>query len=88
MLQIEYQRCEYDCSVYLKNQCNNSPIFLQLCVDDMLIVGVNIDDIVELKWLLEGKFEMKDLGDANKILRMEIHSDMSSRRQRLSQRRF
>lgn len=77
MLQIDYQRCEYDCCVYVKNPCNNSPIYLLLYVDDMLIAGVNMDDIVELKRLLEREFEMKDFGDDKKILGMEIRRDKS-----------
>lgn len=88
MLQIEYQRCEYDCCVYVKNLGKNSPIFLLLYVDDMLIARCNMDDIVELKRLLGEEFEMKDLGAAKKILGMEIRRDRSSKRLWLSQRSY
>ncbi|KAH9717217.1 hypothetical protein KPL71_021741 [Citrus sinensis] len=50
-------------------------IYLLLYVDDMLIASKNIDEIERLKKQLASEFEMKDLGDVQKILRMEIRRD-------------
>jgi len=47
-------------------------VYLLLYVDDMLIAAYNISSINELKVQLSNEFEMKDLGDAKKILGMEI----------------
>ena len=88
MLRIGYQRCEYDCCVYVKYLDDGSPLLLLLYVDDMLIAGKNIDDIVELKALLGKEFDMKDLGAAKKILGMEIRRDRSSGRLWLSQQNY
>lgn len=88
MLQIEYQRCDYECCVYVKNLGNSSPIFLLLYVNDILIARSNMDDIVELKRLLGEDYEMKDLGATKKILGMEIRMDRSSKRLWLSQRSY
>jgi hypothetical protein len=46
-----------------------------LYIDDMLMVGNNMDDIKEMKSQLSSKFDMKDLGAANFILGMEIKRD-------------
>ena len=50
-------------------------VYLLLYVDDMLIASVNKSHIQELKMLLGKEFEMKDLGEAKKILGMEITRD-------------
>ena len=45
----------------------------------MLIFGNHLYDVNELKSLLSKEFEMKDLGPAQTILRMEIHRDKKSK---------
>ena len=67
---------------------DGSFIFLLLYVDDMLIVGYHLCDVNEFKSMLSKEFDMKDLGSAKKILGMEIHMDMKSRRQWLSQQGY
>ena len=44
-------------------------------VDDMLIASMSISKIETIKSLLQAIFEIKDLGPAQKILRMEIPKD-------------
>jgi hypothetical protein len=43
-----------------------------LYVDDMLLVGNNMDVIKEVKSQLSSKFDMKDLGAANFILEWKL----------------
>ncbi|KAE8708925.1 Serine/threonine-protein kinase HT1 [Hibiscus syriacus] len=88
MIKIGYNRCEYDCCVYVKSLDDGSFIFLLLYVDDMLIAAKNMDDVIDLKTLLSQEFDMKDLGAAKKILGMEICRDRDSRRLWLSQRGY
>ncbi|KAE8719673.1 hypothetical protein F3Y22_tig00109926pilonHSYRG00011 [Hibiscus syriacus] len=88
MIKIGYNRCEYDCCVYVKSLDDGSFIFLLLYVDDMLIAAKNMDDVIGLKTLLSREFDMKDLGAAKKILGMEICRDRDSRKLRLSQRGY
>jgi len=47
-------------------------------VDDMLIVARNKTHVQKLKAQLKKKFDMKDLGEAKKILSMEITRDRDS----------
>ena len=47
-------------------------IYLLLYVDDMLIVFKNRSAIKKLKKDLFSEFEMKDLGEAKKVLGIEI----------------
>ena len=48
---------------------------LLLYVDDMLIASKNRSAINKLKKNLSSEFEMKDLGEAKKVLDMEIERD-------------
>ena len=88
MIYIGYRCCEYDHCVYVKCLDDGSFIFLLLYVDDMLITSKNWHDVIELKFLLGKEFDMKDLGAAKKILRMEIYRDRSSRKLWLSQQSY
>ena len=60
--------------VYSK-QVGNHFIYVVLYVDDMLLVGNNMDVIKEVKSQLSSKFDMKDLDASNFIMGMEIKRD-------------
>ncbi|KAH9782808.1 Integrase catalytic domain-containing protein [Citrus sinensis] len=68
-------RSEHDHCVYFRRLPDGVFIYLLLYVDDMLIASKNRDEIERLKKQLAFEFEMKDLGDAQRILGMEIHRD-------------
>jgi len=57
-------------------------------VDDILIAAKNKTHVQKLKAQLKKKFDMKDLGEAKKILPMEITQDRSSDRFWLSQENY
>jgi hypothetical protein len=59
-----------------------------LYVDDMLLVGNNMDVIKEVKLQLSSKFDIKDLGAANFILGMEIKSYHANMKLWLNQRKY
>ncbi|CAL1380604.1 unnamed protein product [Linum trigynum] len=54
----------------------------------MLIAARLKSDIQKLKGLLSAEFEIKDLGDAQKILGMEIYKDMLKKKILLSQKSY
>ncbi|CAA7027631.1 unnamed protein product [Microthlaspi erraticum] len=70
-----YRRSEYDSCVYFKELHRGEYIYLLLYVDDILIASKDKKYVLELKALLSSEFEMKDLGEAKKILGMEITRD-------------
>jgi hypothetical protein len=80
------RRKVYHC-VYSK-KVGNHFIYVVLYVNDMLLVGNNMDVIKEVKSHLSSKFDMKDLGDANFILGMEIKIDHENRKLWLNQRKY
>jgi hypothetical protein len=86
MTEEGYSRCHYDHCIYFKRLENESYIILLLYVDEMLIVGSNMQDINVLKKKLANSFAMKDLGATKKkILGMRITRDRKIRKLTLSQ---
>ena len=67
-----YTRSPYDPCVYYNKLPTGEYIYLLLYVDDMLIASKYRFVIEELKKDLSSEFEMKDLGEAKKVLGMEI----------------
>ena len=60
--------------VYAKFK-NEKYIFLVLYVDNILLASSDVNLLLETKKLLSSKFDMKDLGEASFVLRIEIHRD-------------
>ena len=61
----------FDSYVYSKIIGSNC-VILCLYVHDMLIFGTNVHGVNETKKLLSSHFEMKDMGEAHVILRINI----------------
>ena len=75
MIGQNYTISNFDHCVYFRKLQDGSFIYLLLYVDDMLIASRNQEEICRLKAQLSKEFEMKDLGEAKKILGMEIARD-------------
>jgi hypothetical protein len=87
ILELGFVRRKVDHYVYSK-QVGNHFIYVVLYVDDMLLVGNNMDVIKEVKSQLSSKFDMKDLGVASFSLGMEIKRDPANRKLWLNQRNY
>ena len=84
----QVKRSLYDCYVYHNKVEDGSMIYLLFYVDGVLIAAKRMCDIQNLKILLSGEFDMKDLGAAKKILGMEIYRDRTQKRLFLSQKDY
>ncbi|KAL5739216.1 hypothetical protein ACOSQ2_028396 [Xanthoceras sorbifolium] len=82
-----FTRCQADHCCYIK-RFNNSFIILLLYVDDMLVAGSDMQEIMNLKRELSKQFAMKDLGAAKQILGMRIKRDTKSGTLLLSQAEY
>ncbi|RVX19694.1 Retrovirus-related Pol polyprotein from transposon TNT 1-94 [Vitis vinifera] len=87
MHRIGFKRCEADHCSYVKS-FYNSYIILLLYVDDMLIVGFDIEKINNLNKQLSKQFAMKDLGATKQILGMRIIRDKTNGTLKLSQSEY
>ncbi|GJV17432.1 retrotransposon protein, putative, ty1-copia subclass [Tanacetum coccineum] len=85
MLSNGFKRSSYDSCVYYRSYAPGEYIYLLLYVDDMLISCKSKAEIGSTKSLLKKEFDMKELGEAKKILGMEIIRDRSHKILRVSQ---
>jgi len=74
--------------VYYHKPPGGEYIYLLLYVDNMLITSKSRSAIDKLKKELSFEFEMKDLGEAKKVLGMEIERDQKSGKVRLTQKEY
>ncbi|GJT92854.1 retrotransposon protein, putative, ty1-copia subclass [Tanacetum coccineum] len=65
---------ECDKCVYVK-QYKNAFVIICLYVDDMLIMGTNMDVINQTKKMLHSSFDVKDMGEADVILGIRIQNN-------------
>ena len=88
MLETGFHQSIKDACVYFKRLENDCWVYLLLYVDDMLIASKDKAEINKLKEKLKAEFEMKDLGEAKKILGMEIVRDQKRFELRLTQKEY
>src|SRR3954466_10070986 len=81
-VQNEEEFCVY------KKASGSSVAFLVLYVDDILLIGNDVNFLEGVKEYLNGQFSMKDLGEAAYILGIKIYRDRSNRLLALSQRTY
>jgi len=74
----KYTQSHYDPCAYYNKLASGEYIYLLLYVDDMLIASKSRYAIDKLKKDLSSEFEMKDLGEAKKVLGMETERDRKS----------
>ena len=68
MIGQKYTRSSFDHCVYYRELWNETFIYFLLYIDDMLITSKSKMEIEKLKTQMSIEFEMKDLGEAKKIL--------------------
>ncbi|GJW50989.1 retrotransposon protein, putative, ty1-copia subclass [Tanacetum coccineum] len=85
MLSNGFKRSSYDNYVYYRSYAPGEYIYLLLYVDDMLITCKSKAEIRSTKSLLKKEFDMKELGEAKKILGMDIVRDRSRKILKVSQ---
>ena len=64
-------QCPDEPCVYMRNS-GNVVVFLILYVDDILLIGNDVGTLSSVKVWLSDQFNMKDLGEANHILRIKL----------------
>ena len=71
ILEYDFEINEHEKDVYYK-ECNGQCVILCLYVDDILLFGTSMEIVKDVKSYLSKRFDMKDLGEANIILGMQV----------------
>ena len=77
MVKSGFQRSNFDSCLYFKGVNGEDHIYLLLYVDDMLLAGPSFKTIQHVKGLLKSEFDMKELGEARRILGISISRNRS-----------
>ncbi|CAM8927036.1 unnamed protein product [Rhodiola kirilowii] len=85
MTDLGFSKSKYDSCLYLKNMNAKYPAFVLLYVDDMLIISDSRLVINSIKSDIKKHFDMKDMGEAQRILGVKITRDRNKRVMYLSQ---
>jgi hypothetical protein len=87
ILNFGFARNNVDHCVYTNKEVNCF-IYVVLHVNDILLVGNNMEVIKEVKMKLSSKFDLKDLSEAKFIMGMEIKRGWEVRKLWLNQRKY
>ena len=68
-----------------KKIVNSTVVFLVLYVDDILLIGNNVGFLIDIKHWLATQFQMKDLGEAQFVLGIQIVRNRKNKTLVLSQ---
>ena len=82
-----FKRSVEEPCLYIKSS-GSKIAFLILYVDDILLIGNDIPMLSSVKVWLQNHFQMKDLGEAQRILGIRIYRDRSKRMLALSQESY
>lgn len=80
MRKIGFVRSLFDDRIYIKKKGSTPVAYMLLYVDDMLLPGPSMAEIPKVKTDLMSSFEMKDLGEARKIMGIDIQRDRGSKK--------
>ncbi|KAL5548352.1 hypothetical protein UlMin_003583 [Ulmus minor] len=67
-----YSQCQADHTLFLNSSPEGKIAILIVYVDDIILTGNNVGELIELKKLLAAEFEIKDLGALRYFLWMEV----------------
>lgn len=68
---LGFIKCLYELAVYVKREGNES-LIVSVYVDDLLITGTNVTNIMRFKKQMSGEFDMSDLGKLSYYQGIEV----------------
>ena len=82
LLSLSFKQSICDPCIYIND---GTGVIIAIWVDDLIMLGRDLDSINKAKMELQNEFEMKDLGELKYFLGMQVTRDRKSRRMHLSQ---
>ena len=87
LIRMRFNRAEADHCVYCLRD-DEVEMYIALYVDDLLIFSNSLDSLATLKAQLTRQFDMKDLGEAQYVLGIQIERDRTRRILRIGQQEY
>ena len=72
MLKWEFQQSQGDHTLFIKHSSQGKIAALIVYVDDIIVTGDDLEEIIQLKKSLSKEFQIKDLGTLKYFLRIEV----------------
>ena len=72
MKKFGYDQYHTDHTMFVKYSTSRKKAILIVYVDDIILTGDNVEEILKLKRFLAKEFEIKDLGNIKYFLGMEV----------------
>lgn len=88
LLELDFRRTLSDHSIYVKDSPELGLIIVGVYVDDLTIAAEQLSTLTTFKKEMSARYEMKDLGELNYILGLQVTRDRAKRSLRLSQRHY
>ena len=82
-----FTRCHKEYCIYIQKD-NGATTIIVVYVDDLTIASTNIERVNLIKKTLSERFEMKDLGEIDYLLKIKIVRDRKIRQMTLSQTKY
>ena len=87
LIELGLRPTHSDSCVYVMRN-SNTVMYLLVYVDDLLLVASDSDQLASVKTQLGNRFDMKDMGEAQFILGVQIKRDRAKRQLHLSQAEY
>lgn len=87
-MNINFKRSRYDTCVYIRQETSAADVYILLYVDDISITSQDMKQILKITKALGLEFEMKDFGEASKILGMSIFKDKTKKKLIMPQKTY
>uniref|UniRef100_A0A0A9YPH4 Copia protein n=1 Tax=Lygus hesperus TaxID=30085 RepID=A0A0A9YPH4_LYGHE len=87
MTHEKFSNSKHDTCLYIKSETDHR-LYVFLFVDDLLIIGNNLNEIERFKHNLRNQFEMSDLGEVKNFLGLTIERDRSNKTMKIHQKDY
>jgi len=72
LVQQDFVKCKSEYGVYVKKGIEGNQLVIYLYVDDLIVTGIDVNEIEAFKTQMMNEFEMSDLGNLTYFLGMKF----------------
>jgi hypothetical protein len=84
---LGFSKCQKDTATYVRGS-GHKQLYIGVYVDDLIILGEDLEEINKIKQKLNSRFNMQDFGEVKMILGMKVEYDRKVGKLSLSQQKY